>query len=71
MAGDQAIEGEIGERAGAEPDAGDAGAADREALLGELEADGADQRAGTEGEDGADLLRRPAAGEAEQRADDE
>ena len=41
----------------AEPEAGVAGAAEREALLGELEADGADQRPGAEGEDEADLPR--------------
>ena len=64
---DQAVERVVGERPGPEPDRGRAQAADLDPLGGELEADGADQRAGAEGEDQADLPLRPAAGEGEQR----
>ena len=65
----QAVEREVRDGAGREPDTDVARAADREALLGEVEADGADQRARAERQHEPDQLGRPRAHDPEQRPD--
>ena len=70
-----AIEGAVGhvvrQGAGGEPGRDGAGTADPAALLGQVEAHGADQRARAEGEHEPDGAVGPRAGEPEQRADDQ
>jgi hypothetical protein len=67
----EAVEPEVRDRTDREADRYEARVAHLPALLGEIEADCADERAGSEGEHETDEAVRPRPGEAEQRADDQ
>ena len=61
----------VGDRPSGEPERNGVAAAELDAFLGEVETDGAHERAGAEGEHGADDAVRPWPGESKQRADDQ
>src|SRR3954451_21142377 len=65
------VEAEVRQRSGGEPDGDGPGPADLRALLGEVEAHGADQRTGAEGEHEPDEAARPSARSPQDAADDE
>jgi hypothetical protein len=61
----------VGESASGEAERNGVAAAEPDAFLGEVEADGAYKRAGAEGEHDADLAVRPRPRKSNQRADDQ